>query len=268
MYTNTKEKPEEPKGIGAKLLKVQQKLRVPKDRKNNFGGYTFRNASDILEAVKPYLEEVGAFLALTDTVKAIGEGANARFYVVATARFASEGSDAFIQTEGWAREEVAKKGMDAAQLTGACSSYARKYALCGLFAIDDSRLDPDEGNGGQRGGAASNGAEGKAPPTNGGGAAQPNRQPTANKAVSAAEGTRNPTTATATTAAAQTEDALTATRREAWRLFCQTEVGKKSDENARSKFFFQYVMKTTGALNPKTIPLEGWEKVVNALKQY
>lgn len=246
MYTNTKEKPEEREGIGAKLLKVQQKLRVPKDRKNNFGGYTFRNASDILEAVKPYLEEVGAFLALTDTVKAIGEGANARFYVVATARFASEGTDAFIQTEGWAREEVAKKGMDAAQLTGACSSYARKYALCGLFAIDDSRLDPDEGNGGLADRAAKS------------------------KTVSAAEGTplSRPTTTTATTAAAQTEDALTATRREAWRLFCQTEVGKKSDENARSKFFFQYVMKTTGALNPKTIPLEGWEKVVNALKQY
>ncbi len=208
----------------AKLLTVQQKLRVPKDRRNNFGGYAFRNASDILEAVKPFLEEVKATIVLSDEVKTIGEGAERRFYVVGSATFFDTETGGSVSVNGWAREELSKKGMDAAQLTGACSSYARKYALCGLLAIDDSRLDPDETNKGD------------------------------GKTVGNA-------------AAAPTEDALTAKKREAWTLFCSTDVARKSDENARSKFFFALVMKVSGALNPKAIPAAGWDKVIEHLKK-
>lgn len=129
-----------------KLMKVQQKLRVPKDRRNDFGKYAFRNASDILEAVKPILEENKSAIVLDDTVRDVGEGVERRFYVVATATFVDCESGGQVAVDGWAREELTKKGMDAAQITGACSSYARKYALCGLLAIDDSRLDPDETN--------------------------------------------------------------------------------------------------------------------------
>ncbi len=135
--------------VHQKLMQVQQKLRVPKDRRNTFGKYSFRNASDILEAVKPHLAEVKATIVLQDEVRTVGEGTNARFYIVASATFWDNETGGAIMAQGWAREELDKKGMDAAQLTGACSSYARKYALCGLFAVDDSRLDPDETNKGE-----------------------------------------------------------------------------------------------------------------------
>lgn len=223
----------------AKLMTVQQKLRVPKDRRNNFGGYAFRNASDILEAVKPFLEEVKATIVLSDEVKTIGEGAERRFYVVASATFFDTETGGSVSVNGWAREELSKKGMDAAQLTGACSSYSRKYALCGLLAIDDSRLDPDETT------------KGDAPNT-------PKPTPPAPKPTP---------TVPKPTAAAPTEDALTAKKREAWTLFCATDVARKSDENARSKFFFALVMQVSGALNPKTIPAEGWDKVIAHLKK-
>lgn len=221
----------------AKLMTVQQKLRVPKDRRNSLWGYAFRNASDILEAVKPFLEEVQATIVLSDEVKTIGEGAERRFYVVGSATFFDTETGGSVSVNGWAREELSKKGMDAAQLTGACSSYARKYALCGLLAIDDSRLDPDETSKG----------DGKT----GGNAPAP----------------QEPTTTAAPKAAAPTEDALTAKKREAWTLFCSTDVARKSDENARSKFFFALVMKVSGALNPKAIPAEGWDKVIEHLKK-
>ena len=135
--------------VHKKLMTVQQKLRVPKDRHNTFGKYAFRNASDILEAVKPHLAEVKATIVLQDEVRTVGEGANARFYLVASAAFWDYETGGVIMAQGWAREELDKKGMDAAQVTGACSSYARKYALCGLLAVDDSRLDPDETNKGE-----------------------------------------------------------------------------------------------------------------------
>ena len=128
------------KKVYAKLLEVQQKLRVPKGRMNKFGGYSFRNASDILEAAKPHLEAVKAAILLEDEIRECGT----RFYLRATATFVDVETGDTVSTVGMAREEDAKKGMDSAQLTGACSSYARKYALCGLLAIDDSRLDPDE----------------------------------------------------------------------------------------------------------------------------
>lgn len=117
-----------------KLWTIQQTLNAPKNQRNNFGGYSYRSAEDILEAVKPLLQNIT--LTLNDEIVLIGD----RYYVKATATL-SDGEDAVCVT-AYAREEESKRGMDASQLTGATSSYARKYALNGLFCIDDAK-DPD-----------------------------------------------------------------------------------------------------------------------------
>ena len=122
------------------LIIIQQSLRAPKAHRNEFGGFNYRSAEDILEAVKPLLFEQACILTLTDEIILIGE----RYYVKATATLQnSEGKE--ISVSAFAREESQKKGMDAAQITGAASSYARKYALNGLFCIDDTK-DPDAQN--------------------------------------------------------------------------------------------------------------------------
>jgi hypothetical protein len=113
---------------------IQEHLNAPKNQKNTFGGYQFRSAEDILEALKPHLAQTGCVLTLTDEVVFI-EG---RFYVRSTATLINANGQA-IQCSAFAREEDSKKGYDAAQLTGATSSYARKIALNGLFAIDDNK---------------------------------------------------------------------------------------------------------------------------------
>lgn len=117
-----------------KLWTIQQTLNAPKNQCNNFGGYNYRSAEDILEAVKPLLQNIT--LTVSDEIVLIGN----RYYVKATATL-SDGEDE-ISVTAYAREEESKKGMDASQLTGATSSYARKYALNGLFCIDDAK-DPD-----------------------------------------------------------------------------------------------------------------------------
>ncbi|HBD2241283.1 TPA: ERF family protein [Escherichia coli] len=114
-----------------KLWTIQQTLNAPKSQRNNFGGYNYRSAEDILEAVKPLLQNIT--LTVSDEIVLIGE----RYYVKATATL-SDGEDVIAVT-AYAREEDNKKGMDASQLTGATSSYARKYALNGLFCIDDAK---------------------------------------------------------------------------------------------------------------------------------
>ena len=118
------------------LSYIQKNLNVPKNRRNNFGNYNYRNCEDIVEAVKKIMPE-GCFVTLTDRINMIGD----RYYIVATARFTFRGES--ITVEACARESLDKKGMDCAQITGAASSYARKYALNGLFSIDDSK-DIDE----------------------------------------------------------------------------------------------------------------------------
>ena len=127
--------------IYEKLLSVQGKLKAPKSQYNDFGHYSYRNAEDILEAVKPLCNEVKALVLLTDEIKIIGE----RFYVEATAKFVDCEKADVIEVKASAREEENKKGMDGSQVTGASSSYARKYALNGLFAIDDTK-DSDSTN--------------------------------------------------------------------------------------------------------------------------
>ena len=124
-----------------KLMKVQSKLKAPKGQYNSFGKYSYRSCEDILEALKPLLAEVGAIVNISDEVKLIGD----RFYVEATAMFLDCETGDSIIAKAYAREDESKKGMDLAQVTGSVSSYARKYALNGLFAIDDNK-DSDATN--------------------------------------------------------------------------------------------------------------------------
>ena len=113
------------------LIDIQQKLKAPKGRENSFGGYQYRNAEDILREVKPLL--AGCTLTISDEIVAVLD----RIYVKATVTL-SDGKTS-VSTSAFAREALIKKGMDESQITGAASSYARKYALNGLFAIDDTK---------------------------------------------------------------------------------------------------------------------------------
>ena len=122
-------------GIYKKLLTVQEKLKAPKSQYNDFGKYNYRNCEDILEAVKPILTKVNAALIITDTIINIQQ----RFYVEATAKFIDADTGESTEVKAYAREDEAKKGMDGSQITGSSSSYARKYALNGLFLIDDTK---------------------------------------------------------------------------------------------------------------------------------
>ena len=124
-----------------KLMTVQTKLRAPKGQYNSFGKYSYRSCEDILEALKPLLAEVGAIVNVSDEIKLIGN----RFYVEATAMFLDCETGDSVVAKASAREDETKKGMDLAQVTGSVSSYARKYALNGLFAIDDNK-DSDATN--------------------------------------------------------------------------------------------------------------------------
>ncbi len=122
-----------------KLIKIQAELKVPKSNYSDFGGYNFRNAEDILKAVKPHNQKHGLLLTLTD-MPIFMDG---RFYIKATATL-TDGKDS-LQVEAYAREADAKPKMDDSQVTGSASSYARKYALQGLYLIDDG-IDADSQN--------------------------------------------------------------------------------------------------------------------------
>lgn len=124
------------------LSKIQNEMNVKKGRYNKFGGYYYRSCEDILQTAKEVCGKYGCYVNVTDTIEYI-EG---RFYVKATAKVVDIETGESETATAFAREEESKKGMDGAQLTGATSSYARKYALCGLFAIDDS-IDNDSLNG-------------------------------------------------------------------------------------------------------------------------
>lgn len=121
--------------IYEKLLSIQTELKAPKSQYNKFGGYNYRNCEDIAEALKPLLKQHNATVLLTDEIENIGD----RFYVRATATFIDIESGEKVTVSALAREELSKKGMDGSQVTGASSSYARKYALNGLFCIDDTK---------------------------------------------------------------------------------------------------------------------------------
>ena len=129
------------KSIYAALMAVQSELKAPKGQENTFGKYRYRSAEDILEAVKPLLKTNGLYLRISDAVELIGD----RYYVKATVTAVDIATGEAESATAYAREQAEKKGMDAAQVTGATSSYARKYALNALFGIDDTKdADTDE----------------------------------------------------------------------------------------------------------------------------
>ena len=121
--------------VGQKLITIQKELKAPKKQFNKFGNYKYRSCEDILEAVKPLVTREGCALTITDEIVEIGE----RYYVkaIATIRDTKDGSE--ISVSAFAREPEDKKGSDVSQITGAASSYARKYCLNGLFLIDDTK---------------------------------------------------------------------------------------------------------------------------------
>lgn len=124
-----------------KLKDIQVELKAPKDQFNKFGGYKYRNAEGICEAVKPYLKKYGVTLTISDEIVAVGD----RIYVKATATLHDVTNGDMLSVSAFAREASEKKGMDSAQVTGATSSYARKYALNGLFLLDDTKdVDSEE----------------------------------------------------------------------------------------------------------------------------
>lgn len=128
-----------------KLQTVQEKLKAPKNQYNKFGQYHYRNCEDIQEAAKPLLKEVKAALIVGDRLVVEGE----RYYIEATARFIDCETGERVENVAYAREEREKKGMDAPQVTGSASSYARKYALNGLFCIDDVKDADNQDNTGK-----------------------------------------------------------------------------------------------------------------------
>ena len=128
------------KSITDCLIYIQSNLKAPKSQYNSFGKYKYRKAEDILEALKPHLKATNCFLTITDEIVSVGD----RIYVRAIATIIRANGE-HIETAAYAREADTKSGMDAAQVTGAASSYARKYALNGLFCIDDT-ADPDVTN--------------------------------------------------------------------------------------------------------------------------
>lgn len=122
-----------------KLAEIQAKVKAPKGQFNSFGKYNYRSAEDILEAVKQVVNPMGYSITISDTIINVGD----RYYIKATTTL-TNGKETW-STDGYAREEESKKGMDGSQVTGASSSYARKYALNGLFALDDTK-DSDATN--------------------------------------------------------------------------------------------------------------------------
>ncbi len=128
-------------GISEKLMRIQTDIKAPKNLYNNFGNYKYRNAESICEAVKPYLTSEKVTLTLSDEIVEIG----GRVYVKATALLGDADTSEMYKVSAYAREPLEKKGMDESQITGAASSYARKYALNGLFLLDDTKdADSDE----------------------------------------------------------------------------------------------------------------------------
>ena len=124
-----------------RLIAIQNELKAPKGQYNSFGNYKYRSCEDIIEAVKPLLNKHNLVLNISDNMVNIGD----RYYIEACAKLFDEDGKEIMYSVGYAREEESKKGMDWSQITWSSSSYARKYALCGLFAIDDW-IDADKTN--------------------------------------------------------------------------------------------------------------------------
>ena len=146
-------------GVYDKLLAIQAELKAPKGQYNSFGKYNYRSCEDILEAVKPLCKAHNALVIISDVLECI----NGRFYVKAEATFVDTETSENVYVSAYAREADGKKGMDESQVTGTASSYARKYALNGLFCIDDAKDADTDAYGRQTGKA---GKQADKPPVN------------------------------------------------------------------------------------------------------
>lgn len=125
------------------LAQIQKELSVPKSKRNDFGGFNYRSAEDILKALKPHLDSHGAYLLMTDEIVAVGDSLFVKSIVSMGLHNDDDGG--VVCAHGWAKHPVALKGMTDPQMTGSASSYSRKYAMAGLFMLDDNK-DPDEMN--------------------------------------------------------------------------------------------------------------------------
>ena len=141
----TYEPAEKPMPFRRKVVEIQKRLRAPKSQYNKFSDFYYRNCEDILEGLKPLLSEYGVLVRITDSIEVIGN----RFYIKATVSVLDVDGDEGFECVAYAREPETKKGMDPSQITGATSSYARKYALNAAFLTDDNR-DPDMGQSGEQ----------------------------------------------------------------------------------------------------------------------
>ena len=239
-----------------KLAAVQSLLHAPKDKKNSFQGYKYRSAEDILERVKPLLKEENALIVLSDDVVALGpdhttytcidpksglfgkEVTDAQhFYLRATAKFIDIDSGESVSVTAMAREEEVSKGTEEPKLTGKASSYARKYALNGLLAIDDADQDPDK--------TSRNDAPGA---SNGSGSA---------RTTSPA-----PAAPAAHTKPQATKTQKSAKAKEAWKEFNTLASVKSMDDTAKSKFFFTTLKSALGKDDPAKVTDAEWQKFI------
>lgn len=224
-----------------KLMQVQSRLKAPKGCENKFGGYRYRKAEDILEAVKPILADVGAVVRVSDEIVQVGD----RFYVKACAEFVDAEDGAGVVATAFAREALEKKGMDAAQVTGSSSSYARKYALNGLFAIDDSDDDPDATN--RHGQEGVKSAPQSAP-----------RPAPAQPAVRPAPGAPAP----AQPRPAASKAAASSLAKRAWAAFRTLPLSKTMSDAQRNASFLEIVKGETGKVQSASLTDAEWEKVI------
>lgn len=213
-----------------KLSLIQSQLKAPKNQRNNFGGYNYRSAEDILEAVKPLALEHGVTVQLSDEIIEVG----GRVYVKATCTITNvEDSNDTMQTSACAREEETKKGMDGSQITGAASSYARKYALNGMFAIDDTKDSDATNDHGKNAAPAKKGAS----EILGGGSAPAKPKPNA-KYV------------------------------EAWKAYSSCEANADVPADKLKEGFKNLCIEAVGNKDPRTFTDGDWDKVIAAVANF
>lgn len=215
--------------VHQKLLHIIGELKAPKNQRNNFGGYNYRSAEDILEAVKPLLVKYGAVLNASEDVVLVGT----RYYVKSTVTIinADDPTDRYSNT-GFAREEETKKGMDGSQITGASTSYAKKYALNDMFCIDDTK-DSDATN-----------THGKDAP-----------KPAANAAQILAAATPNP-------------QPKPSKAREAWTLYVKNPNNEGATNEHMKQGFANLCKAETGKDDLKSLTDSEWQGVIDSIRKF
>lgn len=246
-------------GVYAKLGTVQSMLHAPKDKKNSFQGYNYRSAEDILERVKPILKEVGAVIVITDEAHPVGPDRTAytcidpkspmfgkevtspqHIYIRATAKFVDIESGESVDVSAEAREEEVSKGTEEPKLTGKASSYARKYALNGLLAIDDGKQDPDAGSRQTNGNAPSS-------------SSKPQGATTTPPAKQKPQG------------ASTMDSSLRKRCKDAWAAFTSLKSVASMDAKGKETFFRAKLKSEVGKDDPTKLTAEEWDKVSQSI---